>query len=165
MPACPTCGSSIDADARFCSRCGASLAPDPALITRKTVTVLFTDLEDFTPLTHRIDQEALHDLMSRYFEAMQQAIYDHGGRVEKFIGDAIMAVFGVPQLHEDDALRATRSALGMREALGELNRELRSEWGEALHARYGICTGEVAFGRVGAHPFFALGDAVNLAQR
>ena len=165
MPACPTCGDSIDADARFCSRCGASLAPDSALITRKTVTVLFTDLEDFTPLTHRIDQEALHPLMARYFGAMEEAIYRHGGRIGKFIGDAIMAVFGDPQLHEDDALRATRAALEMRDGLGELNRELQSGWGETLHARYGLSTGEVAFARIGAQPSFPLGDAVNLAQR
>src|SRR6266536_738400 len=165
MPACPACGASNAADARFCSSCGASLAPDAALPTRKTVTILFSDLSGFTALTERLDPESLHEVMARYFNAMRAAIDHHGGRVEKYIGDAIMAVFGVPRLHEDDALRAARCALEMRDALTDLNRELQSGWGVTLHARYGISTGEVAFARVGAHPFFALGDAVNVAQR
>jgi class 3 adenylate cyclase/tetratricopeptide (TPR) repeat protein len=165
MPACPTCGVANPADARFCSACGASLTPDPATPSRKTVTVLFCDLEGFTALTERLDPESLHALMARYFKAMRGAIDRHGGRVEKYIGDAVMAVFGHPQLHEDDAVRAARCALEMRDALSELNDELQSGWGVTLHARYGLSTGEVAFARVGAHPFFALGDAVNLAQR
>src|SRR4051812_37433509 len=165
MPTCTTCGTSIAADARFCSGCGASIAPGDAVPTRKTVTVLFCDLTDFTPLTEQLDPESLHQVMARYFKAMRGAIEHHGGRVEKYIGDAIMAIFGVPQLHEDDALRAARCALEMRGALGELNRELESGWGVTLHARYGLSTGEVAFARVGHHPFFALGDAVNVAQR
>jgi class 3 adenylate cyclase/tetratricopeptide (TPR) repeat protein len=165
VPACPTCGEANSDDARFCSTCGASLTPDPATPSRKTVTVLFCDLEGFTALTERLDPESLHAVMARYFKAMRAAVDRHGGRVEKYIGDAIMAVFGVPQLHEDDAVRAARCALEMRDALSELNDELQSGWGVTLHARYGLATGEVAFARVGAHPFFALGDAVNLAQR
>jgi class 3 adenylate cyclase len=165
MPACATCGAANAADARFCSGCGASLAPDAALPTRKTVTILFSDLSGFTALTERLDPESLHQVMARYFKAMRAAIERHGGRVEKYIGDAIMAVFGVPQLHEDDAIRAARCALEMRDALTALNRELQPGWGVTLHARYGLSTGEVAFARVGAHPFFALGDAVNVAQR
>jgi class 3 adenylate cyclase/tetratricopeptide (TPR) repeat protein len=129
------------------------------------VTVLFCDLTDFTPLTERLDPESLHEVMARYFRTMRSAVERHGGRVEKYIGDAIMAIFGVPQLHEDDALRAARCALEMRDTLSALNRELQSGWGVTLHARYGLSTGEVAFARVGAHPFFALGDPVNVAQR
>jgi len=165
MPTCTTCGSPIAVDARFCARCGAPVEPGGSAPTRKTVTVLFTDLTDFTPLTERLDPESLHQVMARYFTAMRSAIERHGGQVEKYIGDAIMAIFGVPQLHEDDALRAARCALEMRNSLGVLNRELRAGWSVTLHARYGICTGEVAFARVGQNPFFALGDPVNVAQR
>src|SRR3954462_4553247 len=135
MPACPACGASNAADARFCSSCGVSLAPDDALPTRKTVTILFSDLRGFTALTERLDPESLHEVMARYFKAMRAAIDRHGGRVEKYIGDAIMAVFGVPQLHEDDALRAARCGLEMRDALTDLNIELQSGWGVTLHAR------------------------------
>jgi class 3 adenylate cyclase/tetratricopeptide (TPR) repeat protein len=141
------------------------IASGDAAPTRKTVTVLFIDLTDFTPLTEQLDPESLHQVMARYFKAMRGAIDRHGGQVQKYIGDAIMAIFGVPQLHEDDALRAARCALEMRDALSVLNRELESGWGVTLHARYGLCTGEVAFARVGQHPFFALGDPVNVAQR
>lgn len=165
MPACTACGASNAADARFCSGCGVSLAPDPAAPTRKTVTVLHCDLSGFTPLGERLDPESLHEVMARYFKAMRGVIERHGGRVEKYIGDAILAVFGVPQLHEDDAVRAARCALQMRDALIQLNPELESGWGVTLHARYGLSTGEVAIARVGAHPFFLLGDAVNVAQR
>jgi class 3 adenylate cyclase len=164
MPACRTCGKSSATDARFCPHCGASLAP-PAVPTRKTVTVLFCDVTNFTPLTERLDPESLHRVMARYFEEMSRAIERHGGLAEKYIGDAVMAVFGAPQLHEDDALRAARCALEMRDSLEEVNRELRSGWGVTLHARYGLATGEVAFAGVGHHAYFALGDPVNVAQR
>jgi class 3 adenylate cyclase len=165
MPGCSACGASNAAEARFCSACGVSLIPDPGVLTRKTVTILYSDLAGFTALGERLDPEPLHEVIARYFTAMRAAIDRHGGRVEKYIGDAIMAIFGVPHLHEDDAIRAARCALEMREALTDLNRELESGWGVTLHARYGLSTGEVAFARVGAHPFFALGDAVNVAQR
>ena len=165
MPACSACGASNAADARFCSACGVRLTQDGAALTRKTVTTLHSDLAGFTTLSERLDPESMHTVMGRYFSAMHGAIDRHGGQVEKYIGDAIMAIFGHPVLHEDDALRAARCALEMREALTQLNRELEAGWGVTLHARYGLATGEVAFARMGAQPFFALGDAVNLAQR
>jgi class 3 adenylate cyclase/tetratricopeptide (TPR) repeat protein len=165
MPACSACGASNAAAARFCSACGVRLTQDGAALTRKTVTTLHSDLAGFTTLSERLDPESMHTVMGRYFSAMHGAIDRHGGQVEKYIGDAIMAIFGHPVLHEDDALRAARCALEMREALTHLNRELEAGWGVTLHARYGLATGEVAFARVGAQPFFALGDAVNLAQR
>jgi class 3 adenylate cyclase/tetratricopeptide (TPR) repeat protein len=165
MPACSACGATNAADARFCSACGVRLAADPAALTRKTVTTLHSDLAGFTTLSERLDPESLHSVMGRYFTAMHEAIERHGGQVEKYIGDAIMAIFGHPHLHEDDALRAARCAMDMRDALTQLNRELEAGWGVTLHARYGLATGEVAFARVGSQPFFALGDAVNLAQR
>src|ERR687883_33155 len=95
----------------------------PAL-SRKTVTVLFTDGVDSTPLTESLDPEAVRVLMARYFDAMSGVIGRHGGTVEKYIGDAVMAVFGIPSAHEDDALRAVRAATEMRVALAGLNREL-----------------------------------------
>jgi class 3 adenylate cyclase/tetratricopeptide (TPR) repeat protein len=165
MAACAACGAPNGAEARFCSACGASLARDPPVPTRKMVTILFSDLTDFTPLTEQLDPESLHEVMARYFTAMRAVIDRHGGRVEKYIGDAIMAIFGIPRLHEDDAIRAARCALEMREALADLNEQIAPGWHVTLHARYGICTGEVAFAPVGASPFFALGDAVNVAQR
>jgi len=129
------------------------------------VTVVFTDVAGFTPLTERVDPERLRRVMSRYFATMQAVIERHGGTVEKFIGDAIMAVFGIPRLHEDDALRAVRAAVEMREALVALNRDLEVEWGIVLQVRTGINTGEVATGEFGSGDALVLGDAVNLAAR
>ena len=88
---------------------------------RKTVTIVFSDVVGSTALGERLDPEALHGVIGRYGGAMQRVVELHGGRVEKFIGDAVMAVFGVPVLHEDDALRAVRAALEMRTALVDLN--------------------------------------------
>src|ERR687887_834581 len=98
-------------------------------VSRRTVTVLFADLPDSTPLGERIDPEALRQVMSRYFEHMRAVLERHGATVEKFIGDAVMAVFGLPEAHEDDALRAVRAALDMRRGLDELNVELDRHYG------------------------------------
>src|SRR5829696_8601465 len=96
-------------------------------ISRRTVTVLFADVADSTPLGEQLDPESLRRVMSRFFERMSVVLERHGGTVEKFIGDAVMAVFGLPELHEDDALRAVRAATELREALSLLNDELREE--------------------------------------
>src|SRR5262249_13524285 len=137
------------ADARFCRSCGTALsgpsAPDAAE-ARKTVTVVFSDVVGSTLLGHGLDPESLLQIMARYFEAMRVAIERHGGSVDKFIGDAVMAVFGIPQVHEDDALRAVRAAAEMREGLGALNAELERTWGFAIETRTGINTGEVFIG-------------------
>src|SRR5262245_43181853 len=93
-------------------------------VSRRTVTVLFADVADSTPLGERLDPESLRRVMSRWFEQMSAVLERHGGTVEKFIGDAVMAVFGIPELHEDDALRAVRAATELRKALAELNVEL-----------------------------------------
>ncbi|MEP6812990.1 MAG: adenylate/guanylate cyclase domain-containing protein [Actinomycetota bacterium] len=127
-------------------------------LSRKTVTVLFSDVVDSTPLGERLDPESVRALMSRYFDAMSAVIERHGGTVEKYVGDAIMAVFGIPQVHEDDALRAVRAAAEMREALAALNRELPQH----LSARAALNTGEVVAG--GGHTLVT-GDAVNVAKR
>ena len=121
MPACPSCGQENPEDARFCNACGAPLEAAPAAREqRKTVTVLFCDVTGSTALGESTDPEALRALLARYFERMKGIVESHGGTVEKFIGDAVMAVFGVPQVHEDDALRACRAAVEMRDALPEL---------------------------------------------
>ena len=120
MIRCPACGEESPPKFRLCGYCGAPLAPAPAPLpaheVRKTVTLIFTDLKDSTALGERLDSEALHEVKERYFGAMAAEIQRHGGKIEKYIGDAIMAVFGLPRAHEDDALRAVRAAVGMREA-------------------------------------------------
>src|ERR671933_2818653 len=118
MASCPACGGLAAEGARFCSACGTPLSNGGprASQARKTVTVLFADVSGFTSLGERLDPETLQEVMSRYFDEMRQVIARHGGRVEKLIGDAIMAVFGVPVLHEDDAVRAARAALEMHAA-------------------------------------------------
>jgi class 3 adenylate cyclase/tetratricopeptide (TPR) repeat protein len=119
---------------------------------RKTVTVLFCDVTGSTALGETLDPERLRALLARYFERMKAIVERHGGTVEKFIGDAVMAVFGIPVLHEDDALRAVRAAAEMRDALPELG----------LLARIGVMTGEVV---TGTEERLATGDAVNVAAR
>lgn len=120
---------------------------------RKTVTVLFCDLVAFTELAGRLDPEALRHLMLRFFERAAAVIEAHGGTVEKFVGDEVMAVFGVPVVHEDDALRAVRAALDVKECVAELDRadEIR------LEVRIGVNTGEVVTGDPSAgHGFVSL---------
>ena len=111
---CGSCGRANDGDARFCAGCGAPLAPRPGgAETRKVVTVVFTDVAGSTALGERLDPESLRRVMWRYFDTMQATLERHGGTVEKFIGDAVVAVFGVPSVHEDDA--APGGARGMRD--------------------------------------------------
>src|SRR6188472_1916010 len=134
MAVCARCGTANPDGAKFCNECAAPLAEAAvAREQRKVVTVLFCDVSGSTALGERIDPEALRGVMARYFEVAKTAIERHGGTVEKFIGDAVMAVFGVPAVHEDDALRAARAALELRE---------RAE----LDVRIGVNTGEVVTG-------------------
>ena len=126
------------------------------------MTIVFSDVTGSTALGERLDPEATRRLMRRYYEAMAAAIERHGGTVEKYIGDAVMAVFGIPTLHEDDALRAVRAAADMREALSGLNDELERDFGVRIEARTGVNTGEVV---AGEGQTLALGDAVNTAAR
>ena len=119
---CASCGHENSEGAKFCEECGFSFAVALAGTKeqRKTVTVLFCDVTGSTALGEALDPERLRALLARYFERMKAIVERHGGSVEKFIGDAVMAVFGVPVLHEDDALRAVRAAVEMRDALPEL---------------------------------------------
>src|SRR5437870_2513858 len=168
MAGCAACGADNAEEARFCQRCGAALGSWDDQVSagaRKVVTVVFTDVAGFTGLSERLDPELFRRVMARYFDAMQTAVHRHGGVVEKFIGDAVMAVFGVPLLHEDDALRAVRAAADMREALRELNVELESRYGVRLEARTGVNTGEVLTSDPEAPTGPVMGDAVNVAAR
>jgi class 3 adenylate cyclase/tetratricopeptide (TPR) repeat protein len=163
--ACPQCGEENSDRARFCQACGTPLPADVAPEVRKTVTVLFSDVSGSTALGERLDPESLRRLMGRYFDAMREVLERHGGTVEKFIGDAIMAVFGIPRLHEDDALRAVRAAAEMRERLTILNEDLRSELAVEIKARTGVHTGEVVSGDPSRGQTLVTGDAVNTAAR
>jgi class 3 adenylate cyclase/tetratricopeptide (TPR) repeat protein len=124
--------------------------------------VLFCDVTGSTAMGERLDPESLRQVMRRYFEAARAVIEQHGGTVEKFIGDAVMAIFGVPVLHEDDALRAVRAAVGLRDALAELNLELERDYATSVTVRTGVNTGQVV---TGTEERLATGDAVNLAAR
>jgi class 3 adenylate cyclase/tetratricopeptide (TPR) repeat protein len=169
MVKCPGCGEDNPPKFRLCGYCGtplASAAALPAHEVRKTVTIVFSDLKGSTALGERLDAEALHEVKERYFNAMAAEIARHGGKIEKYIGDAIMAVFGLPRAHEDDALRAVRAAAGMRSALTRVNQELEARYGVVLSNRTGVNTGEVvANDDPNANQKLATGDAVNVAAR
>jgi class 3 adenylate cyclase/tetratricopeptide (TPR) repeat protein len=166
MTVCSTCGAANQADAKFCSNCGSALpASSPADEVRKTVTILFCDVTGSTQLGEQLDPESLRKVMARYFDAMRAEVELHGGTVEKFIGDAVMAVFGIPALHEDDALRAVRAADGMRESLQTLNKDLERDFGVRLASRIGVNTGEVLVGSGSTDFGRVTGDAVNTAAR
>src|SRR3954451_14604833 len=154
MATCGTCGSDIGSDFAFCPRCGAALTITSAAPRerRKVVTILFCDVTGSTGLGEQLDPEALRTVLARYFERMKAIVERHGGSVEKFIGDAVMAVFGVPVLHEDDALRACRAAVEMREAFAGLG----------VEGRIGVSTGEVV---TGSEERLATGDALDGAAR
>jgi class 3 adenylate cyclase/tetratricopeptide (TPR) repeat protein len=161
---CTACGHENREGARFCEACGAALAPAVARPgeQRKRVTVLFSDVTGSTALGERLDPESLRAVMARYFDVARQVVERHGGTVEKFIGDAVMAVFGVPVLHEDDALRAVRAAADLRDGVRALNESLARDYGTTLELRIGVNTGEVV---TGTEERLATGDAVNVAAR
>ena len=147
---CASCGAENREGARFCDACGAALAAAPqAREQRKTVTVLFCDVAGSTALGERLDPEALRAVMARYFDVARVAIERHGGTLEKFIGDAVMAVFGVRVVREDDALRAVRAAEELRDAVD-------------VDVRIGVNTGAVVTGTADS---LVTGDAVNVAAR
>jgi class 3 adenylate cyclase/tetratricopeptide (TPR) repeat protein len=166
MKVCAACGVENPEIARFCLACGTQLAEArPPQETRKVVTIVFSDLKGSTSLGEALDSEALREVMTRYFDAMRGELERHGGVVEKFIGDAVMAVFGLPRLHEDDALRAVRAAAGMQAALEALNDELQLVYGVQLANRTGVNTGEVVSGDPTSGQRLVTGDAVNVAAR
>ncbi|HEX4186271.1 MAG TPA: adenylate/guanylate cyclase domain-containing protein [Solirubrobacteraceae bacterium] len=181
---CPSCGADTPPGSRFCIACGSEVASDssgdaggdPRLAAgltglpgvpaeqRRTVTILFADLSGYTSVAERLDHEAVKSLIDRCLTRLAQEVERFGGRVDKFIGDNVMAVFGAPVAHEQDPERAVRAALGMQAAMAELNGELLSEHGFEFALRVGVNTGEVLAGRVG-DAYTVIGDAVNVASR
>jgi class 3 adenylate cyclase/tetratricopeptide (TPR) repeat protein len=173
--ACPSCGAANDADAKFCGECATPLvagaprspsatsSPGPPragelhVAERRLVSVLFADLVGFTTLAEGRDAEDTRELQSRYFELARDVIGRHGGTVEKFIGDAVMAVWGAPVAHEDDAERAVRAGLELVDAVGTL--------GPGIAARAGVLTGEAAVTVGATNEGMVAGDLVNTASR
>ncbi|MBO9539318.1 tetratricopeptide repeat protein [bacterium] len=171
MKPCPTCSHTVEPDANFCSRCGARLlagAREGAVGDRRVVTVLFADVSGFTAMSEQLDPEAVTEIINQCFAALTAPIYRYGGVVDKYIGDAVMAIFGAPIAHEDDPDRAVSAALAMQEAAQAFAADLEGRMGFGLKVRIGLNTGLVVAGEVGgAHKreYTVMGDAVNLAQR
>src|SRR5919201_259834 len=140
MATCSRCGAASGEGARFCATCGAPLRAPPEREARKVVTILFCDLVESTKLAERFDPEALQRLLARYFVGARTIVERHGGTIEKFIGDAVCAVFGMPTVREDDALRAVRAAAELRDAVASLDEQVGSP---GLAPRIGLNTGEV----------------------
>ena len=167
MQGCTACGESNPVHARFCLGCGRSLDVQTETVAelRRTISIVFADLVGSTMLGEALDAEALRYVTGRYFDTMRATVERHEGTVEKFIGDAVVALFGVPRVREDDAFRAVRAAADMQASLTTLNDELQRDLAIALQMRIGINTGEVIIGerRAGGSP--ATGDAVNIAAR
>src|SRR5687767_11943621 len=164
---CAGCGKVNPEEARFCMGCGQPLAPAAAPArreVRRVVTVVFADMVGFTALGERLDQESLRRVMDRFYVEMRGAIEAQGGTVAKFIGDAVMAVWGTPEVREDDALRAVRAADDMRAALRALNEDLDRRWGVRLGLRTGVNTGEVVVDPAQGADLL-VGDTPNVAAR
>ena len=135
---------------------------------RRLVTVLFADISGFTPLSEVLDPEEVREIVNACLEALVAVVHRYGGTVDKFIGDAVMALFGAPQAHEDDAERAVAAALEMRQALDGVSQRMAARLPSALGLHAGISTGLVIAGKVGAlarSDYTVLGDTVNLAAR
>ncbi|MDK9495884.1 AAA family ATPase [Streptomyces katrae] len=167
MP-CTSCRSALPPGARFCPSCGSPCAPGPATVKptgRKVVTVLFCDLVGSTALSGALDAETLRSVTLRWFDLMRLQIEEQGGTVEKFIGDAVMAVFGVPTVREDDARRAVAAALAMQKALAGLNVRLEQGVGVRLEMRIGLNTGQAVTGSATLRQAMVSGEVVNVAAR
>jgi class 3 adenylate cyclase/tetratricopeptide (TPR) repeat protein len=182
---CPSCGTVAPPEAKFCMACGTTLdaeesakpppaappaaAPEPAAPAvppeeRRRVTILFADLSGYTAVAENMDPEAVKSLVDRSLHRLGQEVERHGGTVDKYIGDNVMALFGAPVAHEDDAERAVRAGLGMQDAMSEINDQLGARHGVSLALRVGVNTGEVVAGAVGGG-YTVIGDAVNVAAR
>src|SRR5690348_18169724 len=160
---CPVCGRPLPPGARFCPSCGASVGGLLGTEERKMVTVLFADIVDSTALARRLDPERSRELLSRFFDAATEELQALRGRPEKFIGDAVMAVFGLPQVHEDDALRAIHAGLAIRARARRIGQDIES--GGPLEVRMGVESGEAATGIGPAGQLLVTGPVVNTAAR
>jgi class 3 adenylate cyclase/predicted ATPase/ribosomal protein L40E len=175
---CPACGAENPPGAKFCIECGETLeAPAPAEEAapeapaaealpeeRRQATVLFADLSGYTAVAERMDPEAVKSLIDRALRRLGQEVVRYGGRVDKYIGDNVMAVFGAPLAHEDDPERAVRAGLAMQAAMGEINEGIAEPVAAAFELRVGINSGEVLAGKVGDE-YTVTGDPVNVASR
>jgi class 3 adenylate cyclase/tetratricopeptide (TPR) repeat protein len=170
MATCRGCGTALLADAAFCFTCGtpvsgasrAATPASPATSERRLTSVMFADLVSYTTLSESRDTEDVRELLSRYFEVCSTVVRRYGGTIEKFIGDAVMAVWGVPTAHEDDAERAVRAALELIDAVAELGVSLGIP---ELSLRAGVVTGQVAANLGATDQGMVAGDAVNTAAR
>ncbi|HEX7611007.1 MAG TPA: adenylate/guanylate cyclase domain-containing protein, partial [Solirubrobacteraceae bacterium] len=167
--ACTACGAEAPERAHYCIKCGAALGgasagPPVPNEERRTVTVLFADLVGYTSVSERLDHETVKTLTDRCLTRLAREVERYGGFVDQYIGDNVMAVFGAPVAHEDDAERAVRAGWGMQAAMGDLNQVIVPEYGFELALRVGVNTGEVLAGRVGGQ-YTVVGDAVNVAAR
>ncbi len=165
MSRCGSCLQPVQSAARFCPSCGTPQATAAPAEVRRTVTVVFCDLVGSTALGESTDAESVREVVQAYFREMRAALERHAGTVEKFIGDAVMGVFGVPAVHEDDALRAVRAAVDMRAALAAVNEASGPVLDLPLQIRIGVATGEVVYAEPRAPDTFVTGDCVNLAAR
>src|SRR5688572_20093765 len=163
---CPECNAPVSPGARFCATCGCALEKLSDESERRHLTVLFCDIIDSTALSERLDPEDWHDLLTSLHDACREVIGRYEGRVSQFLGDGIMAYFGYPIAHEDDAVRAVRAALHIIEDLRLVNEGLGKRLGAELHVRCGLHTGLAVVGDAGASgDRLAIGKSINLAAR
>lgn len=164
MKTCIACGEENPDKARFCMVCATSLEP-VARHERRVVTIVFADMKGSTEIGERLDAEAVRSVLTRFYAASRAVLERHGGTVEKFIGDAVKAVYGVPRSREDDPLRAVRAAADLRDAVARMNAELLDRVGVEIQIRTGVNTGEVVAGDTWVDASFVAGDAVNVTAR
>jgi class 3 adenylate cyclase len=161
---CPSCGTDNPADYRFCGACGTALgAPSAASAPRRFVTVVTSDLKGSTALGEKLDPESLREILGRYFDEMRLVFETHGGTIEKIIGDAIVAVFGLPTASADDALRGIEAAAESQRVLASLNEQLDEKWGVRLVNRTGVASGEVVVGQPKGSEHVLTGETLKIA--
>ncbi len=165
VPSCRRCRADNPEGARFCMSCGIALEPAGQTQRRRMVTMLFADVAGSTALGERLDPEPLSSMLGFYFGAARAIIEDHGGAVEKFIGDAIVGSFGLGVAHEDDAIRAVRAAFEIQQAITAMNPGLQQQFDATIAARIGVHTGEVAVDGAESSESLIFGDAANTAAR